>query len=277
MDEKDLGKIETIIRDREYSNNYLKKSKVYNSFLELEKKAFATDRLDRKNKELIALGISITKDCESCIEWHIHQALEFGASFDQIFEAMDVAVEMGGGPATVSVRFAIKVIEYYKNKMIRNLNGDYDINDCVRVIRASFKTVAEEFNITPLNAPAHPSNITFEKLKESMEKGLSMSGLYYRNNIIGFIGIEKSGDEGIYYLEKLAVLPDYRHKGFGKVLIDHAAGIIKKLGGRKISIGIIDGHKVLKTWYGNYGFIEKSVKTYEHLPFKVCFMEKELT
>jgi hypothetical protein len=47
----------------------------------------------------------------------VHQALEFGASFDEIFEAVDVGIEMGGGPATVSIRFVIKVVEYYKNRV----------------------------------------------------------------------------------------------------------------------------------------------------------------
>jgi AhpD family alkylhydroperoxidase len=121
MDKSVMEKIERIIKEREYSNNYLisRNSKAYNSFLELEKHAFSSGKLDKRIKELIALGISIVKNCESCIEWHIHQALESGASFEQIFESLDVAIEMGGGPATVSARFAISVIEYYQSKMAK--------------------------------------------------------------------------------------------------------------------------------------------------------------
>jgi AhpD family alkylhydroperoxidase len=123
MDKIDLEKIDKIIKDREYANNYLisKKSKTYNSFLELEKNTFISNKLERKYKELIAIGISIVMNCESCIEWHIHQALELGSSFDEILESIEVGIEMGGGPATVSTRFAIKVIEYYQNKMIKEL------------------------------------------------------------------------------------------------------------------------------------------------------------
>jgi AhpD family alkylhydroperoxidase len=123
MDKIDLEKIDKIIKDREYANNYLisKKSKTYNSFLELEKNTFTSNKLERKYKELIAIGISIVMNCESCIEWHIHQALELGSSFDEILESIEVGIEMGGGPATVSTRFAIKVIEYYQNKMIKEL------------------------------------------------------------------------------------------------------------------------------------------------------------
>ncbi|MFX1460058.1 MAG: carboxymuconolactone decarboxylase family protein, partial [Promethearchaeota archaeon] len=63
--------------------------------------------------ELIAIGISIIINCESCIEWHIKEALKSGANGEQIIEAVEVAIEMGGGPATVSSRFAFKVLEYY--------------------------------------------------------------------------------------------------------------------------------------------------------------------
>ena len=109
MDQIDIDKIERIIKDREYSHNFhLKRgSKAYNSFLKLEKNAYSSNRLERKYKELIALGISIIQNCESCIEWHVHQALEFGATFDEIFETVDIGIEMGGGPATVSTRSVI--------------------------------------------------------------------------------------------------------------------------------------------------------------------------
>lgn len=278
MDKIDIEKIEKIIKDREYSNNYLiaKHSKAYNSFLELEKHAFATNKLDRRTKELIAIGISIVMNCESCIEWHIHQALEFGATFNELIEAIEVGIEMGGGPATVSTRFAIKVIEYYQNKMIKELKLEKELIDCTQIIKESFKTLADEFNLTIDNAPSHPSNITYDKLKESIDKGLQLFGLHYRNNLIGCIGIEKAKDENIYYIEKLSILPDYRHKGFGVALLDFAFRFICDLNGKKVSIGIINKHSILKNWYIKYGFKEKQIKKYDHLPFEVCFMEKEM-
>jgi len=115
MDLKDKEKIEKIIKDRKTAHRYLvKNSKVYDSFVQLEKKTFKSTHLNKKNKELIAIGISIIINCESCLEWHIHEALKDGASEEEILEAMEVGIEMGGGPATVSTRFGLKVIEYYK-------------------------------------------------------------------------------------------------------------------------------------------------------------------
>jgi len=278
MDKTDIEKIEKIIKDRVYSNNYLlaKHSKAYKSFLELEKHSFITDNLDRKFKELIALGISIVVNCESCIEWHIYQALEFGSTFNELIEAIEVAIEMGGGPAAASTRFAIKVIEYYQNKMINEIKLEDEIANCTGVIKESFKAVADEFNLTIENAPSHPSNITNDRLKELMDKGAQLFGLHYRNKLIGCICIEKANEENTFYIEKLAVLPDYRHKGFGVLLLDFAFRFIRDLGGGKVSIGIINKHSKLKNWYIKYGFNERLIKSYGHLPFEVCFMEKEL-
>jgi AhpD family alkylhydroperoxidase len=254
----------------------VKRSKAYNSFLELEKHAYITNKLDRRIKELIAIGISIVMNCESCIEWHIHQAIEFGSTFNELIEAIEVGIEMGGGPATVSTRFAIKVIEYYQNKMIKELKLENEFIECTHIIKESFKTVADEFKITVDNAPSHPSNISYGKLKESIDKGLQMYGLQYKNKLIGCVGIEKAKNEDIYYIEKLTVLPDYRHKGYGEVLLDFAFCSIRDLNGKKVSIGIINKHTVLKNWYIKYGFKEKQIKKYDHLPFEVCYMEKDI-
>jgi alkylhydroperoxidase AhpD family core domain len=85
-------------------------SKVYEGFLAMEKAAFIPGALPKKEKELIAVGISVAKNCESCMQWHIEQASAAGAAFEEIFEAIEVGIEMGGGPATVSARFALEVM-----------------------------------------------------------------------------------------------------------------------------------------------------------------------
>jgi AhpD family alkylhydroperoxidase len=115
MDAQDRERIEKIVADRQHAHSRLLQggSGVYQAFLEMEKAAYAAGSLTKMQKELIALGISLVIDCESCMEWHIHQALLSGASREQVREAIDVGIEMGGGPATVSARFALKVLEYY--------------------------------------------------------------------------------------------------------------------------------------------------------------------
>jgi len=80
----------------------------------------------------------------------------------------------------------------------------------------------------------------------------------------------------VFIMEKLAVIPGCRHKGYGRRLMDFAADYIGAKGGNKISIGVINENQVLKKWYIDYGFKEIGIKKFSHLPFEVCFMEKEI-
>jgi len=98
-------------RDAAHEKLLALKSRVYQAFLELEKAAFSDGALPRKIKELIALGISVVVNCESCMQWHVEQTAKAGASMEEVLEAVEVGIEMGGGPATVSARFALEVME----------------------------------------------------------------------------------------------------------------------------------------------------------------------
>jgi hypothetical protein len=60
------------------------------------------------------------------------------------------------------------------------------------------------------------------------------------------------------------------------MLMDFACDKIHQNNGKLISIGIINENIVLKKWYTDYGFVEKGLKRFDHLPFEVCFMEKEV-
>lgn len=108
-----LTKIEDITKQRKIAHSRLLalKSKVYNKFLEMEQATYIDGALKKKEKELIAIGISTVINCESCIQWHITEAAKSGATHQEILEAIEVAIEFGGGPATVSARFAIEVLD----------------------------------------------------------------------------------------------------------------------------------------------------------------------
>jgi len=108
-----MDKLDEISRKRKKAHQKLLslKSKVYEAFLQMEQATYADGALSRKTKELIAIGISVQMDCESCMQWHIDQAAACGATLREILEAVEVGIEMGAGRATVSARFALDVIE----------------------------------------------------------------------------------------------------------------------------------------------------------------------
>lgn len=160
--------------------------------------------------------------------------------------------------------------------MIREITNKTEMIQSVEVIRAAFKTVADEFYLTKENSPTNPAFINFDKLESLREKDIKFFGLFENDKLIGFVAVEKA-DDSIYYLEKLAVLTEHRHKGHGGRIVKFVCNHVKDKGGEKLSIGIIDEHEVLKEWYRTLGFAETGTKRFEHLPFVVCFMEKTLT
>ncbi len=158
--------------------------------------------------------------------------------------------------------------------VIRDIQ-DSDFDKCVSVIRTSFLTVAEEFGLTEENCATNGAFIKRERLVYEKENGTLMFVACLFDEVIGFIGI-KSKDNHIFEIEKLGVLPQYRHLGYGKLLLDFAKDKAILLGANKITIGIIEENLRLKKWYQSYGFKSTGTKIFPHLPFTVGFMEMKL-
>jgi AhpD family alkylhydroperoxidase len=74
---------------------------VYKGFAALHDAALVDGALDTKAKELIALAIAISSECDGCIAAHAHAAVEHGASLEEAAEAIGVTILMSGGPATI--------------------------------------------------------------------------------------------------------------------------------------------------------------------------------
>jgi AhpD family alkylhydroperoxidase len=108
-----VNKMESIaaLRKRAHTKFLALESTAYRKFVDLEQATFRDGALSRREKELIAVGISVVRNCESCMQWHIEHAAKHGASSRQILETLEVAIEMGGGPATVAARFALEVMD----------------------------------------------------------------------------------------------------------------------------------------------------------------------
>ena len=159
---------------------------------------------------------------------------------------------------------------------VREIPDENELRKSARVVRNAFRTVALDFNLTRENSPTHPSFVTTGRLREDRNRGVKLFGLFLEGRQIGFIAVERA-DAALYYVERLAVLPEYRHRGYGKRLMEFAFEYIRIDGGTKVSIGIINEQTVLKDWYKGLGFEEISTREFAHLPFTACFMEKEIT
>lgn len=148
-----------------------------------------------------------------------------------------------------------------------------ELQDCIKVINESFATVAREFNLTEQNCPRHPSFMKIDTLQQRYADGYQMYGLYEQDKLVGYVSISVD-DNNAAELHNLAVLPGYRHKGYGKSLLDFCEKKAKEMGCNKIKIDIIEENKVLKDWYLKNGFVHLFTKIFNHLPFTAGFMEK---
>jgi AhpD family alkylhydroperoxidase len=74
---------------------------VLRGYAELSRAAMAPGELDAATKELLALVIAITRECDGCIVSHTRSAVRAGATRQGVAEAVGVAIMMNGGPGTV--------------------------------------------------------------------------------------------------------------------------------------------------------------------------------
>ncbi|WP_209125021.1 carboxymuconolactone decarboxylase family protein [Alkalihalobacillus sp. BA299] len=68
----------------------------FNEFTEV---CFKEGKLSKKEKQLIALGISIFSQDEYCIIYHTKGCIDEGCSEEEILEALGVTAAFGGGAA----------------------------------------------------------------------------------------------------------------------------------------------------------------------------------
>jgi len=69
--------------------------------------------LDKKTKELIALGISIATRCDACIGFHTKALVQLGITREEFTETLGMAIYMGGGPSLMYAADALKAFEEF--------------------------------------------------------------------------------------------------------------------------------------------------------------------
>jgi len=88
---------------------------VMKAFSTMAQAAVAANALDRKTKELIALGIAVAVRCDDCIGFHVKAALEQSASVEEVAEVLGMAIYMGAGPSVMYASHALDAFAQFKN------------------------------------------------------------------------------------------------------------------------------------------------------------------
>ncbi|MFJ7566202.1 carboxymuconolactone decarboxylase family protein [Herminiimonas sp. NPDC097707] len=72
-----------------------------------------TGHLDAKTRELIALAVAVTRQCDGCITVHTDAAAKLGATQEEIAEALGVAIAVNAGAALV---YSARVLDAFSVK-----------------------------------------------------------------------------------------------------------------------------------------------------------------
>jgi AhpD family alkylhydroperoxidase len=75
---------------------------VYSGYMQMHSAALGEGgAIPARLREVIALAIAVTRECDGCIAAHARGAARRGASAQEVAEALGVAIAMNGGPGTI--------------------------------------------------------------------------------------------------------------------------------------------------------------------------------
>jgi len=72
---------------------------VMNALMGLHSEVIKDGALSARTKELMMVGIAVALRCEYCLWKHVPEAVNMGATREEILEAVSTAIMMAGGPA----------------------------------------------------------------------------------------------------------------------------------------------------------------------------------
>jgi AhpD family alkylhydroperoxidase len=85
-------------------------------FFNLDTTAYKDGALPAKEKELLGLVASLVLRCNDCIDYHILQCVEAGWNDDEIIDACNVALVVGGSIVIPHLRHAVETLGLARGK-----------------------------------------------------------------------------------------------------------------------------------------------------------------
>ena len=85
-------------------------------FFNLDTKAYEDNALDARTKELLGLVASMVLRCNDCIDYHIIQCVDAGWSDEELYEAFNVALIVGGSIVIPHLRHAVESLDMYRGR-----------------------------------------------------------------------------------------------------------------------------------------------------------------
>jgi len=80
-------------------------------FFNLDTRAYEDGALEGSTKELLGLVASMVLRCNDCIDYHLDQCIQSGFSDEELNDAMNVALVVGGSIVIPHLRHAVETID----------------------------------------------------------------------------------------------------------------------------------------------------------------------
>ncbi len=80
-------------------------------FFNLDTAAYRDGPLDSKTKEMLGLVASTVLRCNDCIDYHLIQCVGAGWTDEELFDALNVALVVGGSIVIPHLRHAVETID----------------------------------------------------------------------------------------------------------------------------------------------------------------------
>lgn len=80
-------------------------------FFNLDTNTYKEGALPSQTKELLGLVASAVLRCNDCIDYHLEQCAKAGATKEEIVEAMNIALVVGGSIVIPHMRHAVETME----------------------------------------------------------------------------------------------------------------------------------------------------------------------
>ncbi len=85
-------------------------------FFNLDTAAYKDGVLPARQKELLGLVASLVLRCNDCIDYHILQCVQVGWNDDEIIDACNVALVVGGSIVIPHLRHAVETLDLVHQK-----------------------------------------------------------------------------------------------------------------------------------------------------------------
>jgi AhpD family alkylhydroperoxidase len=80
-------------------------------FWALDSRAYEPGTLDEKTLEFMGLTTSMVLKCDDCVTYHLIRLIQLGASNEELYEALNVSLVVGGSITIPHIRRAFETID----------------------------------------------------------------------------------------------------------------------------------------------------------------------